>query len=237
MQRLLKIFIKKFLFNADLSYLSYFIFVLSFGLSGKDALLIYAFFSPWLILILLFPNMPFLRILFSGVDMTEGEKINHVLEHGTVYFMKQKYGKKYKIGGRALDNGFRINGVKDKEDIKESFDMLRGYLNKENSAFILSKFCGSNVPVLQGISLIMLTMTLMLFFMKDLGLLQVEIILLINLILYIFLRYPIGKYFQKKWTMSFDFSDAQIIEIEKAEKDYLIERDSVYVVRTKIIGA
>jgi hypothetical protein len=48
------------------------------------------------------------------------------------------------------------------------------------------------------------------------------------------LRYPVGKYFQKRLTMSFDFSGAQITAIEKVKKDNIFERNPVYLVKTII---
>jgi hypothetical protein len=157
-----------------------------------------------------------------------------VLEHGTIYFLEKHYGIKHKLGGSALDNGFRIHGVKSKKDISQAFEKLREYLEKSHTGIVLSKFCGSNVHILQGVSLILLTLTFICFVSLDIDLLRIQIILLFNLISYILFRHPIGKYFQKKLTMSFNFSDAQIISLKKSKKQGIFERNPVYFVRTKV---
>jgi hypothetical protein len=156
------------------------------------------------------------------------------LEHGTIHFLRQQYGKKHKLGGRALDNGFRIYGVKQTEDIKKSFGILQEHLDKGASGIVLLRFCGSHVPILQGASLIVLTLSFSLMMFMDLGISSRLVILLMNLISYLLLRYPVGKYFQKRLTMSFDFSGAQITAIEKVKKDNIFERNPVYLVKTII---
>jgi hypothetical protein len=231
-----KKFVKFFLLNPQLSFFVYFLFVASYAISPRELIFLYGFLFPWLAIVILFLNMPFFRLLFGGVDMDEDNKINHVLEHGTIYYLKKICGKKKRIGGRALSNGFRVNGVDSVENIKEAFGKLQDKLATGESGIVLSKYCGSNISILQGASIIILTVSFLLMmsidFSKDVRL----IILLINLLSYLILRFPVGKYFQKKLTMSFNFTNAEIVSIEKTkkDKDNIFERSPVFLVRTRI---
>jgi hypothetical protein len=48
------------------------------------------------------------------------------------------------------------------------------------------------------------------------------------------LKYRIGRYFQKRLTMSFAFSDARIVSINKTTKKSIFERNPVFHVRTSV---
>lgn len=189
---------------------------------------------PFLLIVFLFLYLPLLAFLFRVPTMKKSEKINHVLEHGTIFFLKEKYAIKRGIGGSAEKEGFRIFGkIKSKEDIKEAFEKLSQYLNEDKDSAVLSKYCGSNIPILDGISFIILTISFFVFLVFDLDLTVVEIILAANIILFFLLRYPVGKYFQRKCTMCFQFSEPQIISIKKVGKKEILEKSPIYFVETK----
>ena len=188
---------------------------------------------PWLFVLLLFFYLPFLTFLFRISEMNLTTKINHVLEHGTIYFLKVCHGNKCRIGGLSFDNGFRIYGdIKSQQDIKDAFRKLTSYLGQGHSAAVLSKYCGSNTHILGGVSFILLTITLLMFAFLDLEVFTVFWISLANTIFYFLLRYPIGKYFQKKYVMDFDFTEPRILSIDKVEKKGVWERNPVYFVKT-----
>jgi hypothetical protein len=223
----------KYVFNPTLVFFIYFIIIASIGLSGKQGLIIYAITLPWLFILLLFFYIPFLMFLFRINEMELSTKINHVLEHGTIHFLKEHYRKKCRIGGNSLNEGFRIYGdIESKHDIKEAFERLKSYLSDGKSAVVLSKHCGSNTHILEGISFIMLTITLLIFLIYDLELIYVKITLVVNIIFYFLFRYPLGKYFQKRFVMYFDFYEPEILSIEKVKKKGLWERSTVYFVKT-----
>jgi hypothetical protein len=230
---LTKLLVRVFL-NPDLSFLIYFLIVGVFAWGGKSMMLLYGYILPWLILIILIINMPFFRLMFVGINMEKGTKINHVLEHGTIYYLKKRYGGNRKIGGRAKSSGFRVYGVKSQEDIRDAFEKLREYLKNGRRGIVLSKFCGSNVPILQGVSVLLLTATFIYFAFMKFDLIQIQIILLVNLVLNLLLKYPIGRYFQKRFTMSFDFSDARIEAINRSSKQGIFEKEPVYYVHTLV---
>lgn len=226
-------FLIKYVFNPSIVYFLYFLVVAAFGLTKNQAFLLYAMTLPWLFIFLLFFYLPFLTFLFRISDMTLMTKINHVLEHGTIYFLKERAGNKCTIGGRSFDNGFRIYGdIESQKDIASAFDELSSYLGRGQSAAVLSKYCGSNTHILGGVSFILLTITLLVFLFLDLDVITVFWILLTNTAFYFLLRYPIGKYFQKKYVMNFHFTEPQIISIDKVKKKGLWERNPVYFVKT-----
>lgn len=204
-----------------------------FGLMKKQAFLLFVGTLPWIFILLLFLYMPFIGFLFRISQMSVATKINHALEHGTIYFVKARRGNKCKIGGRSFDGGFRIYGdIESPQEIKDAFRTLTSYLEEGHSTAVLSKYCGSNTHILGGVSFILLTITLLIFALFDLKVLVMLGTLLANTLLYFLLRYPVGKYFQKKYVMHFDFMAPRIITINKVEKKGFWERNPVYFVKT-----
>ncbi len=138
-----------------------------------------------------------------------------------------------RLGGRSFDNGFRIYGdIKSPQDIKDAFRTLTSYLDQGHSAVVLSKYCGSSTHILGGVSFILLTISILVFALSDFKVAAVLWVLFANTAFYFLLRYPIGKYFQKKFVMHFDFAEPRIISIEKVEKKDILERNPVYFVKT-----
>jgi hypothetical protein len=229
-----ELFFHKYVFNPSIIYFIYLVIVAVFGLTKERAFLFYAMTLPWIIILLLFFYMPFLRFLFHISEMSLATKINHVLEHGTIHFMKAGRRKKCRIGGRSFDEGFRIYGdIESPQEIKTAFEILSSYLGQGHSAAALSKYCGSNTPILGGISFALLTLTVLMFAFLDFRAPTVLGIVFANTVLYFLLRYPIGKYFQKKFVMRFDFADPRIHSINRVEKEGYFERNPVFFVKTE----
>jgi len=226
-------FLIRYIYNPTIVFSVYFFFISLYGLSKKEAVEIYFFMSPYLMILFTFLYLPFLYLLFNAANMKKTEKINHVLEHGTIYFLKEKHGKKHRIGGSSSEDGFRIYGKKEsKQDIIESFNKVKHYLEEGKSSIVLSKRCGSGIHILGGVSFITLTTTFFILLFFNLQLLTVKIILIANVVLFFLLRYPIGKYFQKKFVMCFEFSEPKIISISKVRKKELFEKNPVYFIKT-----
>lgn len=226
-------FLIKYVFNPSIVYFVYFLIVAAFGLTKNEAFLLYAMTLPWIFIVLLFFYLPFLTFLFRVSKMSLTTKVNHVLEHGTIHFLKEHTENKCRIGGRSFDDGFCIYGdIKSQKEIKKAFDELSSYLDQGGSAAALSKYCGSNTHILGGVSFILLTITLIALLFFDLDILTIFWALLANATFYFLFRYPIGKYFQKKYVMHFHFTEPQIISIDKVKKKGLWERNPVYYVKT-----
>jgi hypothetical protein len=226
----------KYVYNPTLVFFLYFSFVTLFGFYGKTLLLLFGIIFPWLFIFFLFFYTPLLQFLFKAHKMPRDTKINHVLEHGTIYFLKKSYSKKHKIGGHSLPEGFRIYGeIDSKNDIKKAFDHLETYLEKGKTAAVLSRFCGSSTHILEGFSFVILTITLLVFGFCDLTIDTIRLFLALNIVIYFLFRFPIGNYFQKKCVMYFNFSDPKINSIKKVTKKGLWERSPVYFVKTDYV--
>lgn len=213
-----------------------FLIVAAFGFlpKTKEVVFFFCLTFPWLLLFILFLNMPLYVFLFRREPLHEEEKINHALEHGTIYFLRKYYAGERRIGGRAEKQGFRVCGVETKDDIQLAFEELREHIKKGELGIVLSRSCGSNIPTIQGVALILLAATFVIFAAFELDKTIVCLILLGNILLYRLLRFPIAKYFQKQETMSFSFSDAEIVEINKTKKKGLWEISPVYFVHTRV---
>jgi hypothetical protein len=226
-------FLIKYIYNPTTVFFAYFLLISLYGLSKKEAVEIYFFLSPYLIVLFTFLYLPFLYLLFNVANMKKMVKINHVLEHGTIYFLKEKYGKKHRIGGSSSEDGFRIYGQKEsKEDIIESFNKVKHYLEEGKSLAVLSKRCGSSIHILGGVSFITLTITFLILLFFELQLFTIKMLLTANVVLFFLLRHPIGKYFQKKYVMCFEFSEPRIIAVSKVRKKGFFEKNPVYFIKT-----
>ena len=87
----------KYVFNPTVVFFVYFIFIALFALIGKQIAGLYFFFLPWFILVVIVFYILLIINAFSLKNMTVPEKINHVLEHGTIYCLKKIYGKRRRI--------------------------------------------------------------------------------------------------------------------------------------------
>ena len=103
--------------------------------------------------------MSFIATLFRGFAMSEKRRRNHALEHGTIYFIRKKFGNNFAVGGSAADDGFRISGVSKKEALRNAFDQFQKEHSNGNSSLIILKGCGSNIITAQGFGLILLTLS------------------------------------------------------------------------------
>jgi len=167
--------------------------------------------------------------------MSEDVKVNHVLEHGTIHFLKEQHGKRKRIGGSALTDGFRIHGKVTPEDISQAFGKFREALRNKSKEIAISDFCGSRIPALQGFSLVLLILTVAAFGVFELDQISILTILLINLAVFFISKRFLSRWFQKKYTLSFDFKEAEIISINKVIKKKIFENSPVYFVKTRIV--
>ncbi|MFH0802919.1 MAG: DUF6391 domain-containing protein [bacterium] len=168
--------------------------------------------------------------------MSEDVKVNHVLEHGTIYFLKELHGERKRIGGSALTDGFRIHGKVSPEDVHQAFGKFREALRNKSKAIAISDFCGSRIPALQGFSLLLLTLTVAAFGVLELDRISILTILLINLTVFFISKRFLSRWFQKKYTLSFDFKEAEIFSINKVKKKGILENATVYFIKTRILN-
>lgn len=187
---------------------------------------------PWLIFLLVLLNLPFIGGLARRLLLSEPEKRNHALEHGTIHFLHAKYGTFTGIGGRALRHGFRVSGARDPEDIRRAFHELVSLAPEERWRVVVAKKCGSMIVIAQGIGILSLLAILGFFVLMPPSKAALVTILGGQLLLFLALRRPIGFLIQKRLLLSLGFADARIRQIKKVEANRLLERPPVYLVET-----
>lgn len=198
---------------------------------GFDAIT-FLYLLPFIFFAIIGLNLPFFSTLFGRFTMSINKKQNHALEHGTIYFLRKRFGNKIRVGGHAEKNGFRICGVSKKYDIIQAFDQFAKEFSRKNPELFISLRCGSNIVTSQGFGLILLTIStfaLKIFESTDL---VIALVLAANVAFYILLRKNLGNWIPEKLFMSTDFSSARIHSINKVKKKIYWEINPVYFVKT-----
>jgi hypothetical protein len=190
--------------------------------------------GPLLIIPVAALNMNFIAMVFRRFTLSESMKRNHALEHGTIFMLRSRYGKKTKMGGNAEIDGFRIYGVDKKEHIEKAFDFLVTELKRGNSELIISMRCGTNVGTAQGLGIVLLSLSAMVLLLVNANATVSLTVLGIDVILYFLLRTSLGNWVQGKFYMSLDFAGARIQSIYSVKTERIWEKGPVYFVKTEI---
>jgi uncharacterized protein DUF6391 len=165
--------------------------------------------------------------------MTEAEKVNHALEHGTIFFLRRRHPGKFWIGGRAQADGFRLNGLGSPEHIVPAFTELCEQLARGDTSPSISQSCGSNIVTAQGYAIVLLTVSAPFLFFLHLSVRARVIILGTNLAAYFLLRKRLGNWLQRRFFMSFAFENPTVHSIREV-KPKARERRRVFFVRTVV---
>ncbi|RJR33830.1 MAG: hypothetical protein C4567_16330 [Deltaproteobacteria bacterium] len=200
--------------------------------NGPNLVLFYLV-LPWLLLVVILLNKSFLYNLFRRFTLAEAIKKNHALEHGTIYFLRRRFGKA-RIGGSAEADGFRICGDLTREHLVNAFNELLKELKKGHSELIISMQCGTNIATAQGLGVILLAVTTVILLTSGADRIISLLALIANVLLYFLLRARLGNWVQNKFFMSLDFSTAGIQSIYRVPKKIWWERNPVFFVKTLI---
>jgi hypothetical protein len=192
----------------------------------------FTFLFPFVLFVVIGLNLSFFSTLFGRFTMSKDKKRNHALEHGTLYFLKKRFGNKLRVGGHAEKNGFRICGVSKKHDIIQAFDQFTKEFNRKNPELFISLRCGSNSVTSQGFGLILLTLSAIALKISDSSDLTIALVLIANVVVYFLLRKNLGNWIQENLFMATDFSIARIHSINKVKKKIYWEINPVYFVKT-----
>ena len=201
--------------------------------SGEEAV-VSALVLPWLVLLLILVNLPFVRGLVRRLRLSEPERRNHALEHGTIHFLCGRYGTSRGLGGRALKHGFRVSGARDPEDIRRAFVDLLALPREQRWRVVVSDKCGSMIVVAQGVGVIQLVLVMVLFLLMSPSRTAVAIVLATQLALFLALRHPLGFLIQRRRLLSLSFEEARILRIKNVHAELLFERPPVYLVETMV---
>jgi len=122
MQKLFRKFLK-FIKNPLSGFTFYLICILVFLYVPPEGfgIVAFIFLLPFVLFVVIGLNLSFFSTLFRRFTMSKDKKRNHALEHGTIYFLKKRFGEEIRVGGSAEKNGFRICGVSKKNDLIPEF--------------------------------------------------------------------------------------------------------------------
>ncbi len=233
MQKLFRKFLK-FIKNPLSGFTFYLICILVFlYIPPEDfGILAFIFLLPFVLFVVIGLNLSFFSTLFRRFTMSKDKKRNHALEHGTIYFLKKRFGDKIRVGGSAEKDGFRICGVSKKNDLIKAFDQFAKEFNRENPELFISLRCGSNIVTSQGFGLILLTLSAIALRIFESSALIIALVLVANVVFYFLLRKSLGNWIQEKIFMLTDFSNVRIHSINKVKKKIYWETYPVYFVKT-----
>ncbi|MCA9465996.1 MAG: hypothetical protein KC643_11215 [Nitrospira sp.] len=190
--------------------------------------------TPWLACLLILLNYPFMSGVIKSLRLTLQKRRNHALEHGTIHCFFHKHGQKKKVSGRAKADGFRIAGIHSTKEIREAFAEFLSLNKQEQWKMAISTRCGSMLVIAQGIGIISLLSALIFFGVWQPSPPTIALTLGAQLLLFLGLRYPLGRLLQKHRLLSLDFEDAKILDIKQVDRIPLIENGPVYFVRTHV---
>lgn len=190
--------------------------------------------GPWLLLFLVFLNLPLVGAAVKAFRLPEAVRVNHALEHGTIHFLRLRHGKKHKIGGLAEADGFRLNGVPSEDTVTPAFQELKERLARGDTSAVLSPRCGSMVVTAQALAVVLLTIASVVFLLfgpdprTKLGIFGMV------LVVYLLSRHGLGLFLQRRLFLSLDFHEASIHSINRVKPQGPLERQPVYFVRTLV---
>ena len=219
-----------------LVFAAYFLLVAALALApaSRDISAFYLIASPWLLLFMLFLHLPVAGAAIKGFRLPHEVRMNHALEHGTIFFLRRRYGRKFRIGGKAEPDGFRLNGMPSPDLVAPSFAELQEHLTKGDTRPVVSRHCGSMVVTAQALSAILLTLVAVLFLSLRLERQTKISMLVLVLLIYLLLRRGLGYVIQRRLFLSVDFSEAEIRSIKQVTPQGPLERQQVYFVKTVV---
>lgn len=190
--------------------------------------------GPWLFLLLIVLNIPFVGGLIRRLQLNPATRRNHALEHGTIYCWHRSHGIKKNVGGKAKSEGFRISGIGSTKEIHNAFKEFLALDEKDRWSAVVSNRCGSMLVIAQGIGIILLFFALAVFTLWQLSLPAIAMVLGFQLFIFLALKRHLGRLIQRHRLLSLDVEDATILDIKQVERIPLIEKGPVFFVRTRV---
>src|SRR5262245_26969055 len=191
--------------------------ILAFAPASGGIRAFYLVVAPWLLMLMLVLHVPLLGAAGRTFRLPNDVRVNHALEHGTIFLLRRRYGRKFKIGGRAEADGFRLNGLPAPDLISPAFQELREHLATGNRHLVVSRYCGSMLVAAQALSAISLTVVAVLFLLLQLEPRTKLGLLAAVLGMYLLFRHQLGYVLQRRLFLSLDFDDAEIRSIKRVK--------------------
>lgn len=135
-----------------------------------------------------------------NISLNSNTAKNHALEHHTLRIMRKKYGVGY--GGHSNENGFHLH-VNRADIVGECLkEALRNIANG-NSGYCYSNTCGVMTGVLDGLGIVWLILTLLVFNLSFTAMTVTTGTLLLT-------SYLIGMNYQKRYLVNPNYENVQI---------------------------
>jgi hypothetical protein len=218
----------------NLSFLALLVAGVAFAARSGPILLLGTLLLPWIFFALLLLSLPFVGAAVRWFRIPEATRRNHALEHGTIALLRQQYGKGPRLTGKSSADGFRIGGAKRPRDITEAFRALLERLRAGETGLVVTTGCGSMIVTAQALGLVVFALTGLAFSVLKPAPGTVGVTVLAELAIVTLVRYPVGRYLQRKRFLSLGFEQATILSITPVNRAQLFERHPVFFVRTKV---
>ncbi len=190
--------------------------------------------GPWFVILLGLINTPVVAAAIQRFRMAEAVKRNHALEHGTIYFLRQRCGPSARFAGRAQEKGFRLSGVQNTDDVRAAFSDLIKSIACGGGRELVAPNCGSMIVTAQAFGFSLLSIVLLIVIFQRPKLWVVLALVALSLAAFSALRFRLGMWVQKKFFLSLSFSQASIVGIRELSDASWPERPKVIFVKTRV---
>jgi Domain of unknown function (DUF6391) len=189
------------------------------------------FLLPWLLLFFALINLPFVRAAFQAFHLDRETRRNHALEHATIHFLEA--GSRRRLSGRAVRDGFRVEGRASAYEIKKAFERVRHVVRDGDRLPYISRRCGSNVVSALGLALLLLVSVAVVSV-----LLQPPLIIRASalggvVVLFVAARHGLGNWMQRRFFMLTDFEEVSLRDVREVPAGPM-ERRPVHFVATMV---
>lgn len=191
-----------------------------------------SFLAPWLALALFLLNLPFFAAARRAFRLSPAERRNHALEHATIFYLRERYGRSARLAGRAAPDGFRISGVREPSHVRTAFDRAAESLEAGDWSCTVAKRCGSMVVTAQALGITLLAIAFLASYLLPLAVSR--LLTALSGVVFLLLRLPLGLWLQRRRFLLWDFHLPAILAIDPVEPRPILDRPRSFFVRTRL---
>jgi hypothetical protein len=163
--------------------------------------------------------------------MSTRAKRNHALEHATIHFMKS-VAPSLRLGGRALENGFRISGAPSESAIAHAFREIQIALLRGQPLAAVSPRCGSLVVTGLAWAALVVLATIITLCLLSPGPTAAFVMILVATFVFAVSKPRVGRWAQQRFFLAAPPAGTEIAAIQKVRAEGW-ERPPVFQVRTR----